>query len=125
MVSALVGTAAVASIFVLTYEAFDRRDLALGASALAAIHPALAAYSASIRTEAGYIFLTTSAVALVLRGLRQRRVSQVGLAGIVIGLAYLYRTEAVGLPIVVAAVLERLDKAKKGGRKNAKAVTRK
>lgn len=105
LVSALVGTAAVASIFVLTYEVFDRRDLALGASALAAIHPALAAYSASIRTEAGYIFLTTSAVALVLRGLRQGRVSQVGLAGIVIGLAYLYRTEAVGLPIVAAVAI--------------------
>jgi hypothetical protein len=27
--------------------------------------------------------------------------------------------------IIVAAVLERLDKAKKGGRKNAKTVTRK
>jgi len=31
----------------------------------------------------------------------------------------------VGLPIIVAAVLERLDKAKKGGRKNAKGLAKK
>ena len=74
------GTAAVASIYAMTHEAFDRRDLAIGAAALAAIHPAIAAYSASVRTEAGYIFLTTSGAALILRGLRTppTRVNRIG-----------------------------------------------
>ena len=64
LISAILGAAAVATIYWMTREVFGRHDLALGAAALAAIHPELAAYSASVRTEAGYIFLMTAAVGL-------------------------------------------------------------
>jgi len=99
-VSVLMGTAAVASIYAMTWEAFARRDLALGAAALTAIHPAMAAFSASVRTEAGYIFLVTTGVWLMLRGLRTRGLLAIGIAGALMGLAYLYRTEGIGLPAV-------------------------
>lgn len=108
LVSALLGTAAVVSIYAMTHEAFARRDLALGAAGLAAVHPAMAAFSASVRTEAGYIFLITSGVALMLRGLRTRRLTIVAAAGVLYGLSYLYRVEAIGLPMVaIVAIIAR------------------
>lgn len=103
LVSALAGTAAIVSIYLLTREVFRRRDVALGAAALTAIHPDLAAYSASVRTEAGYIFLTTTAVWLLLKAVREARAPLATLAGFVAGAAYLYRTEAIGLIFLGAA----------------------
>ena len=97
LLSALLGTGAVASIYLLTMEVFERREIALGAAALTAIHPDLAALSASVRTEAGYIFLTTLAVWLMLRATREDSAKRAAAAGVVVGLAYLYRTEAIGL----------------------------
>jgi hypothetical protein len=111
LVSAVIGTAAVASIFAMTREAFARRDgfaykdVAIGAAALAAIHPALAAYSASVRTEAGYIAFMTSAAWLVLKAIRTRRWSIAATAGAVGGLAYLYRTEGIGMLLAGAGFL--------------------
>jgi hypothetical protein len=61
-----------------------------------AIHPETAAYSASVRTEAGYIFLTTCACWLLLKALNDQRVAVAALAGMAAGLGYLYRTEAIG-----------------------------
>lgn len=97
VVSAILGSAAVVSVYLMTREAFGRRDLALGAAILAAIHPEMAAYSASVRTEAGFIFFLTTAVWLLIAGLKQSRLVFVAAAGFVGGLAYLYRTEAIGL----------------------------
>jgi len=100
LVSALLGTAAVATVYLMTREAFARRDLAVGAATLTAIHPELAAYSASVRTEAGYIFLATGAIWLLLKGLHERRLGITALSGAVGGLAYLYRTEGIGLLVL-------------------------
>jgi len=105
LVSALAGSAAVMTIYAMTREVFARRDVALGAAGLAAIHPELAGYSASVRTEAGYIFLMTGTVWLLIRSVRTRRVRTAAAAGALGGLAYLYRTEAIGLPMVGIAAL--------------------
>lgn len=99
IVSAILGSAAVVSVYLMIREAFERRDLALGAGILVAIHPEMAAYSASVRTEAGFIFLLTTAVWLLIAGLKQERIALVAGTGLVGGLAYLYRTEAFGLLI--------------------------
>jgi len=103
LVSAVAGTGAIMSVYLLTREVFGRRDVALGAAALTAIHPELAAYSASIRTEAGYICLTTTAVWLLLKAVREARTPVALLAGFAAGAAYLYRTEAIGLIFLGAA----------------------
>ena len=52
LISAAFGTAAVVLLYYLMREVFGRRDIAAGAAAIAAIHPGLSAYSASVRTEA-------------------------------------------------------------------------
>jgi hypothetical protein len=97
LVSALAGTAAIAAVYFLIREVFARSDLALGAAALTAIHPELAAYSASVRTEAGYIFLTTTTVWLLIKAVREEWAPGALFAGLVAGTAYLYRTEAIGV----------------------------
>ena len=105
LISVAAGTAAIATIFGLTRAIFDRRDLALGAAAIAAFHPDLAAYAASVRTEAGFTFLTTAALWLIVGGLRRRSIIVLAFAGLVGGLAYLYRTEAIGLLIFIGAFI--------------------
>ena len=99
LVSALLGTAAIATVYYMTREVFERRDLAFGAAALAAIHPELAAYSASVRTEAGFFLLMTGAMCALVMSLKRHQIALAAAAGAVGGLAYLYRTEALGLLI--------------------------
>ncbi len=101
LVSALAGTGAIATIYLLMHEVFAQERIALGAAALTAIHPGLAAYSASVRTEAGYILLVTASVWLLLKGMRLERPSLAILSGAIAGIGYLYRTEAIGLIVVV------------------------
>ena len=102
VVSAVLGSAAVASVYLMTRAAFARDDIAIGAAVLTAIHPELAAYSASVRTEAGFVFLMTAAVWLLLVALQRRRGIIAAAAGVIGGLAYLYRTEAIGFVVFAA-----------------------
>ena len=96
LISAVLGSAAVVTVYLMTRAAFERDDLAIGAAALVAIHPDMAAYSASVRTEAGFVFLLTAAAWLLIAGLKRRRITVLAASGMVGGLAYLYRTEAIG-----------------------------
>jgi hypothetical protein len=101
LVSALAGTGALVTVYLMMREAFARDDLALGAAALTAIHPGLAAYSASVRNEAGLILLTTASVWLMLRAMRLSSLSWALASGAVAGIGYLYRTEAIGMIVLM------------------------
>jgi 4-amino-4-deoxy-L-arabinose transferase-like glycosyltransferase len=105
LLSAVLGTAGVVLLYYLMREVYERRGVAAGAAALAAIHPMLAGFAASVRTEAGYITLLTAALLLVVQTGRRRSLKLAALAGLVCGLAYLYRTEGVGVPAAAAAML--------------------
>jgi hypothetical protein len=106
VVSTILGTGAVATTYLMTREAFGSSELGLGAAILMALHPETAGYSASVRTEAGYLFLTTSACWLLLKTLKDRQLVFAACGGLVAGLAYLYRTEAIGfLPLGVVLFL--------------------
>lgn len=105
LVSTILGSAAVATVYLLTRDAFEREALAIGAAALVAIHPQLAAYSASVRTEAGFVFFLTTAAWMLIAGLRRRSVAKIAGAGVIGGLAYLYRTEAIGLLVFAVGFL--------------------
>jgi hypothetical protein len=105
LVSAIFGSAAVATVYLMTREAFGRDDLALGAAVLTAIHPELAAYSASVRTEAGFVFLLTAAMWMLIAGLKQQGLAIVAASGVGAGLAYLYRTEAIGFVLFAAGFM--------------------
>jgi Dolichyl-phosphate-mannose-protein mannosyltransferase len=105
LVSAVFGTAAIATTYLMTREVFGR-EVGLGAAVLIAFHPQTAGYSASVRTEAGYFFWTTGACWLVLKSLNERRLSLAACGGLASGLAYLYRTEAIGfLPLGIVLFL--------------------
>jgi 4-amino-4-deoxy-L-arabinose transferase-like glycosyltransferase len=105
LISALFGTITIPIIYWLIREAFERRDLAAGAALLAALHPELAAYSASVRTEAGFICLMVASVSLFIVAVKRNSALTSASAGLVGGLAYLYRAEAIGLPIVLVCFL--------------------
>ncbi len=105
LISAAFGTAAVVLLYYLMREVFGRRDIAAGAAAIAAIHPGLSAYSASVRTEAGFLCLMTGALWLFASGLNRQSVARFALAGVFGGAAYLYRDEGIGLLIAGCAFL--------------------
>lgn len=99
------GTAGVVLLYYLMREVYGRRGVAAGAAALAAIHPMLAGFAASVRTEAGYIALVTAALLFMVRGVERKRIASVAAAAALCGLAYLYRTEGIGVPALCALIL--------------------
>jgi hypothetical protein len=99
------GTAGVVLLYYLMREVYGRRGVAAGAAALAAIHPMLAGFGASVRTEAGYIALVTAALLFMVRGVERKRLASVAVAAVLCGLAYLYRTEGIGVPALFALIL--------------------
>jgi hypothetical protein len=105
LISAILGSGAIVTVFGMTQAICDRRDLALGAAALMAFHPDMAAYGASVRTEAGFVFLMTAAVWVLVSGMKSQRLSESAAAGLIGGIAYLYRTEAIGLLVFGAAFI--------------------
>lgn len=105
LISAGFGTATVPLLYLLIAEVLARRDLAIGAAALAAIHPLMAEYSASVRTEAGFMCLMVAAVYLFVAGIGSQRLAKIVCAGMLGGVAYLYRVEAIGLLVVCVAFL--------------------
>jgi 4-amino-4-deoxy-L-arabinose transferase-like glycosyltransferase len=105
ILSLVFGTATVVLLYYLMCEVFERRAVAVEAAALAAIHPLLAALGASARTEAGYIALLTASVLLFVRAVRLRRIALAAGSGFVCGIGYLYRTEGIGVPVVLDIVL--------------------
>ena len=105
LTSAALGTATIPLLYFLMAEVFERRSVAIGAAALAAIHPLMAEYSASVRTEAGFISLMLAALCLFMSGIRSKQLARIAFAGAVGGIAYLYRVEAIGLLIVCVAFL--------------------
>jgi len=89
LISAILGSAAIATVFGMTQAMLDRRDLALGAAALMAFHPDMAAYGGSVRTEAGFIFLMTAAIWLLINGLKFQRLIYPAAAGLIGGIGYM------------------------------------
>src|SRR5271156_5751056 len=85
LISVAFGTANVALLYLLIAEVFKRDDLATGAAVLAAIHPLMAEYSASVRTEAGFMCLMTAAMYFFVRGIDSERLDKIVWAGIIGG----------------------------------------
>jgi hypothetical protein len=105
LLSMAFGTAGVVLLYFLMREVYERRGAAAGAAALAAIHPLLAGFSASVRTESGYIALVTASLLLLVRGVERNRIATVAASGVLCGLGYLYRTEGIGVPALAVIIL--------------------
>ncbi|MFZ0889022.1 MAG: glycosyltransferase family 39 protein [Candidatus Binataceae bacterium] len=105
LISTVFGTLSIPLLYLLIREVHGRRELAAGAAALAAIHPELANYSASVRTEAGFICLAIASLYLFVSGVGRPRPLRIAGAGAVGGVAYLCRAEGIGLIPVCIAIL--------------------
>ncbi len=105
LLSMAFGTAGVVLLYYLMREVYGRRGVAAGAAALAAIHPMLAGFAASVRTEAGYIALVTAALLFLIRGAERKSLASVAVAALFCGLGYLYRTEGIGVPALSVIIL--------------------
>jgi len=105
LLSMAFGTAGVVLLYFLMREVYRCRGVAAGAAALAAIHPLLAGFSASVRTEAGYIALVAASLLLLVRSVERKRIATVAASGVLCGLGYLYRTEGIGVPALAVIIL--------------------
>jgi hypothetical protein len=105
LVSTVTGTATIPLLYALMREVFKRREIAIGSAGLAAFHPAMANYSANVRTEAGFVCLMAGSLWLTTLAIRRSRVWLLGAGGAFAGLGYLYRSEAIGFPLLIAPFL--------------------
>ena len=91
-------------IFVL-FQRIYGNNVAVVAAFLAAMSPFLARYSAHVRTEIPYLFLSTCALQLFHSGIKHRLWSRFFYGGLLAGLAYLTRPRGVGFLMVIPLAL--------------------
>jgi 4-amino-4-deoxy-L-arabinose transferase-like glycosyltransferase len=99
LISALAGAAFVLIAFFLAYRLYGIR-VARIAAIIAAIHPLLVVFGAAVLTEMTYLALIWAGVYFVFRTHDQEKFSPALTAGILFGLAYLTRPEAMLLPFI-------------------------
>jgi hypothetical protein len=106
VVSMLLGSLLVVPLYLLGRSLYSRQT-ALAGCFLAAVWPTLLSWSCEVMTQATYVTLTITGFYLVWRMFRSPSAVVGGLAGFVLGLAYLTRTEAALLVLVmpIAAAL--------------------
>lgn len=89
---------------------FERKSFALIGALLFAVHPFFLYNAAAIQTETLHTFLMTLAVVLFLKGLKRGRmlVAESAAAGVSIGLAALSKPSALGVGLVLIALIAAL-----------------
>jgi hypothetical protein len=97
-VSMILGLALIPLVYRLARQGAAPRWAAWLAAALAAAHPLLAVYSGAIMTETSFLALMLGAILLLERG-------RAAVAGLVLGIAYAVRPEALVVAFVAAVVL--------------------
>ena len=104
LVSLSLGVALLFPLYRTFHLLFPER-VALLACYLAALSPFLALYSAHVRSEIPYLFLTALALYLFLTGMQARSKAVFLWGGMVGGYAFLVRPEALGFLLIVPGVL--------------------
>jgi len=104
VISLLCGTALVGVLYALSGHVFNERA-AIVVGTLAAVHPLLIALSVSCYSEVPWIFLIVSAAYGVVRSFTYAGTGQLLLAGLMSGLAYLVRPEALAFIVYFAVAL--------------------
>lgn len=103
IVSLIFGVGLLFPLYWMFQRLFNER-IALFGCYVAAISPFLALYSAHVRSESSYLFFSTAALLLFLRGWQQRSKLRYLCGGICAGFAYLIRPEAIGYLAIVPMV---------------------
>ena len=104
ILSLLFGVGLLLPLYWICRDMFDTR-IALFACYLAAISPFLALYSVHVRSEASYLFLSTTAFYQFFIAIDRRALSRFFFAGLLAGYAFLVRPEAIGFLLIVPGVL--------------------
>ena len=99
-VSLLLGTLTIIPLYLLGRRIFDQR-VALLSCLFFAIHPYLGRFSAEVLRESTYIFFFVTAVWLSWEALSRKHLYLYPLIALAAALAYLTRTEGIGILIVV------------------------
>lgn len=102
--SLLSGVLLLIPLFVLLKKIYGE-NVAMVACFLAAVAPYLARYSAHVRTESLFLLLSTLALLVFHQGIERVLLSRFFYGGLVAGLAYLVRPEAIGLLVIVPVTL--------------------
>jgi 4-amino-4-deoxy-L-arabinose transferase-like glycosyltransferase len=102
--SILAGVLVLLPLYVLCRRIYGE-DLALIACFLAASAPFLARYSVHVRSESLFIFFTTLALVLFHRGIERALWDRFFYGGLIAGVAYLVRPEAIGFLAIIPAML--------------------
>jgi 4-amino-4-deoxy-L-arabinose transferase-like glycosyltransferase len=102
--SLLAGVLVLIPLFLLLRRIYGTHVAVVGAF-LAAIAPFLARYSAHVRSESPFILLSTVALLLFHAAIKDRLWSRFFYGGLITGLAYLIRPEAIGFLAVIPAAL--------------------
>jgi 4-amino-4-deoxy-L-arabinose transferase-like glycosyltransferase len=100
ILSIVAGVVVLVPLFVLLKKIYDD-EIALIACLLAAMAPHLAHYSVHVRTEAIYILLSTVALLLFHTGIKNPSRFHFFYGGLIVGLAYLVRFEAIGFLVII------------------------
>jgi 4-amino-4-deoxy-L-arabinose transferase-like glycosyltransferase len=104
LVSVVCGTLLIVPAYVLVRESYGRRAASL-AALLVVVYPELTEVSTLVMTEATYTLLLTSAVVVTWHAARSRGTTSALLSGLLFGLAYLTRPEALCYAPLVLAML--------------------
>jgi len=102
-VNVIGGTAAVACLYGFARAAFGRTT-AFAAAAILAVHPYAIKFSGDVQSEGLYLGLFLGAVWALWLALRSASLAAAAVAGLLCGLAYLTRPEAIGLLAVGGAL---------------------
>lgn len=102
--SLLSGVLLLIPLFVLLKKIYGEQ-VALVACFLAAVAPYLARYSAHVRTESLFLLLSTLALLVFHQGIEKVLLSPFFYGGLLAGLAYLVRPEAIGFLVIVPVTL--------------------
>jgi 4-amino-4-deoxy-L-arabinose transferase-like glycosyltransferase len=104
ILSILSGVFLIFPLYFLFRDAFDER-VALVACFLAAVNPFLARYAVHVRSESIFLFLSALALLFFYQAIEKGLRGRFFLGGLVAGFAYLVRPEAIGLLVIVPAVV--------------------
>lgn len=108
IVQAMLGAVSVWLVYVIAMKLFEKKQVALIAAGITALHPALLTASASLLSETLFTTFTLGAIALFVHG--RNRWEFAMLAGLLIGLATMVRPIGILLGLALAMWLVAVDR---------------
>lgn len=104
IISVVLGSAIVVPVYLIAKHMYGRR-IAVGAAALAAVHPFLIKYSSQVFGEPTYLTIVLTAIYMAMRSMENPTTYSLLMSGVLYGIAYLIRPEASAFMVVATGLL--------------------